>query len=184
MVRPHGGTIVFGGQDVTGLPPTQVLRTGIGYVPQGRCNFPAMSVQENLEMGAYVRDDARVAADIEAMIARFPMLGDKRRSPAGTLSGGQQQILEMAMALLLHPRLLLVDEPSLGLDPKMVEQVFDTIVRINAEGTTVLMVEQNAKKALGVSHRAFVLELGRNRFEGTGQDLLDDPGVRQHYLGG
>jgi branched-chain amino acid transport system ATP-binding protein len=184
MVRPHGGSIVFDGKDVTGLPPTEVLRTGIGYVPQGRCNFPAMSVQENLEMGAYLRDDARVVTDIEAMIARFPMLGGKRRSPAGTLSGGQQQILEMAMALLLHPRLLLVDEPSLGLDPKMVEQVFDTIVRINNEGTTVLMVEQNAKKALGVSHRAFVLELGRNRFEGTGQQLLDDPGVRQHYLGG
>jgi ABC-type branched-subunit amino acid transport system ATPase component len=184
MVRPHAGSIVFSGKDVTGLSPTQVLRTGVGYVPQGRCNFPAMSVQENLEMGAYLRDDARVAADIEATIARFPMLGDKRRAPAGTLSGGQQQILEMAMALLLHPRLLLVDEPSLGLDPKMVEQVFQTIVRINEEGTTVLMVEQNAKKALGVSHRAFVLELGRNRFEGTGQELLDDPEVRQHYLGG
>jgi branched-chain amino acid transport system ATP-binding protein len=184
LVRPYAGSIVFSGKDVTGLPPTEVLRIGIGYVPQGRCNFPAMSVQENLEMGAYLRDDSRVVADIEAAIARFPMLGDKRRTPAGTLSGGQQQILEMAMALLLHPRLLLVDEPSLGLDPKMVEQVFDTILRINEEGTTVLMVEQNAKKALSVSHRAFVLELGRNRFEGTGQDLLDDPGVRQHYLGG
>jgi branched-chain amino acid transport system ATP-binding protein len=184
MVRPHAGTIVFAGKDITGRPPVAVLRTGIGYVPQGRCNFPAMSVHENLEMGAYLRDDSAVVADIEAIIARFPMLGDKRTAPAGTLSGGQQQILEMAMALLLHPRLLLVDEPSLGLDPKMVEQVFDTIVRINEQGTTVLMVEQNAKKALGVSHRAFVLELGRNRFEGTGQDLLDDPGVRQHYLGG
>ena len=184
MVLPHAGSIVFSGKDITGARPTEVLRNGIGYVPQGRCNFPAMSVQENLEMGAYLRDDARVTADIEATIARFPMLGDKRRAPAGTLSGGQQQILEMAMALLLHPRLLLVDEPSLGLDPRMVEQVFSTIVRINEEGTTVLMVEQNAKKALGVSHRAFVLELGRNRFEGTGQDLLDDPGVREHYLGG
>jgi ABC-type branched-subunit amino acid transport system ATPase component len=184
MVRPHAGTIVFSGKDITGARPTEVLRNGVGYVPQGRCNFPAMSVHENLEMGAYLRDDARVAGDIEATIARFPMLGDKRRAPAGTLSGGQQQILEMAMALLLRPRLLLVDEPSLGLDPKMVEQVFQTIVRINEEGTTVLMVEQNAKKALGVSHRAFVLELGRNRFEGTGQDLLDDPEVRQHYLGG
>ena len=113
------------------------------------------------------------------------MLGDKRRDPAGTLSGGQQQILEMAMALLLHPRLLLVDEPSLGLDPKMVEAgVPDHRRASTEEGTTVLMVEQNAKKALGVSHRAFVLELGRNRFEGTGQDLLDDPEVRQHYLGG
>ena len=184
MVRPHAGSIAFSGKDITGARPTEVLRHGIGYVPQGRCNFPAMSVQENLEMGAYLRDDARVAGDIEATIARFPMLGDKRRAPAGTLSGGQQQILEMAMALLLHPRLLLVDEPSLGLDPKMVEQVFQTIVRINEEGTTVLMVEQNAKKALGVSHRAFVLELGRNRFEGAGPALLADPEVKRLYLGG
>jgi ABC-type branched-subunit amino acid transport system ATPase component len=112
------------------------------------------------------------------------MLATKRRDPAGTLSGGQQQILEMAIAQLLHPRLLMVDEPSLGLDPRMVEVVFDTILAINREGTTILMVEQNAKKALAVSHRGFVLELGRNRFEGTGQALLDDPDVRQHYLGG
>ena len=122
--------------------------------------------------------------DIEALLARFPMLATKRRDPAGTLSGGQQQILEMAIALLLQPRLLMVDEPSLGLDPRMVEIVFDTILAINREGTTILMVEQNAKKALSVSHRGFVLELGRNRFEGTGRDLLEDPEVRQHYLGG
>ncbi len=108
----------------------------------------------------------------------------KRRAPAGTLSGGQQQILEMAIALLLHPRLLLVDEPSLGLDPRMVEAVFSTIVKINREGTAVLMVEQNAKQALAISGRGFVLELGRNRFEGTGRALLDDPEVRAHYLGG
>ena len=111
------------------------------------------------------------------------MLAGKRRAPAGTLSGGQQQILEMALALLLHPRLLLIDEPSLGLDPRMVDVVFDTIVGINGDGATVLMVEQNAKQALGISHRAFVLELGRNRFEGTGQELLNDPDVRRHYLG-
>jgi len=160
------------------------LKSGISYVPQGRCNFPAMSVTENLEMGAYLRRDAGVRADIEALFTRFPVLAAKRTAPAGTLSGGQQQILEMAIALLLHPRLLLVDEPSLGLDPRMVELVFDTIVTINREGTAVLMVEQNAKKALAVSHRGFVLELGRNRFEGTGQMLLDDPDVRRHYLGG
>jgi ABC-type branched-subunit amino acid transport system ATPase component len=112
------------------------------------------------------------------------MLAGKRRDPAGTLSGGQQQILEMAIALLLHPRLLMVDEPSLGLDPRMVEVVFETILAINREGTTILMVEQNAKKALSVSHRGFVLELGRNRFEGTGQSLLDNAEVRAHYLGG
>jgi branched-chain amino acid transport system ATP-binding protein len=153
-------------------------------VPQGRCNFPAMSVAENLEMGAYLRRDDRVRADIEALLARFPVLAAKREAHAGTLSGGQQQILEMAIALLLHPRLLLVDEPSLGLDPRMVELVFETILTINREGTTIVMVEQNAKKALSVSHHAFVLELGKNRFEGTGQELLVNPEVRQHYLGG
>jgi len=135
-------------------------------------------------MGAYLRSDAGVRGDIEAMLARFPMLGEKRREPAGVLSGGQQQILEMATALLLHPRLLLVDEPSLGLDPRMVEAVFEAIQAINREGAAVLMVEQNAKRALEISHRAFVLELGRNRFEGTGRDLLDNPEVRHHYLGG
>jgi ABC-type branched-subunit amino acid transport system ATPase component len=184
MVRPRAGRIRFDGREIGGRPSVEILKSGISYVPQGRCNFPAMSVTENLEMGAYLRRDAGVRADIEALFTRFPVLAAKRTAPAGTLSGGQQQILEMAIALLLHPRLLLVDEPSLGLDPRMVELVFDTIVTINREGTAVLMVEQNAKKALAVSHRGFVLELGRNRFEGTGQMLLDDPDVRRHYLGG
>jgi ABC-type branched-subunit amino acid transport system ATPase component len=184
MVTPRGGSIRFAGEEIGGRPSTHVLRRGLGYVPQGRCNFPAMSVEENLEMGAYLRRDARVREDIEALLTRFPVLADKRHDPAGTLSGGQQQILEMAIAQLLHPRLLMVDEPSLGLDPRMVEVVFDTILAINRAGTSILMVEQNAKKALSVSHRGFVLELGRNRFEGTGQALLDDPEVRQHYLGG
>jgi ABC-type branched-subunit amino acid transport system ATPase component len=184
MVRPRAGTIRFAAGEIAGLEPTEVLRRGIGYVPQGRCNFPAMSVEENLEMGAYLRRDRSVRADIEELLARFPVLATKRRSPAGTLSGGQQQILEMAIALLLHPRLLMIDEPSLGLDPRMVEVVFDTILAINREGTTILMVEQNARKALSVSHRGLVLELGRNRFEGTGDALLHDPEVREHYLGG
>ncbi|HXD95484.1 MAG TPA: ABC transporter ATP-binding protein [Candidatus Acidoferrum sp.] len=184
MVRPRAGRIRFDGREIGGRPSVEILKSGISYVPQGRCNFPAMSVTENLEMGAYLRRDAGVRDDIEALFTRFPVLAAKRTAPAGTLSGGQQQILEMAIALLLRPRLLLVDEPSLGLDPRMVELVFDTIVTINREGTAVLMVEQNAKKALAVSHRGFVLELGRNRFEGTGQMLLDDPDVRRHYLGG
>lgn len=183
LVPPHDGRIRLDGEDIAGRRPTDVLARGVSYVPQGRCNFPAMTVEENLEMGAYTRDDPDVPRDIEAMMARFPMLAGKRAAPAGTLSGGQQQVLEMAMALLLHPRLLLVDEPSLGLDPRMAELVFETIVAINREGTTVLMVEQNAKTALSISHRGFVLELGRNRFEGTGQELLDDPEVRTHYLG-
>ena len=184
MVPPRAGAISFAGEDIARRSSMDVLRRGIGYVPQGRCNFPAMSVEENLEMGAYLRRDARVQGDIEALLARFPMLATKRREPAGSLSGGQQQILEMAIALLLNPRLLMVDEPSLGLDPRMVEIVFDTLLAINRDGTTILMVEQNAKKALSVSHRGFVLELGRNRFEGTGRELLDNPDVRQHYLGG
>jgi len=184
MVPPRAGAISFAGEDIARRSSLEVLRRGIGYVPQGRCNFPAMSVEENLEMGAYLRRDTRVRGDIEALLARFPMLATKRREPAGALSGGQQQILEMAIALLLNPRLLMVDEPSLGLDPRMVEIVFDTLLAINRDGTTILMVEQNAKKALSVSHRGFVLELGRNRFEGTGRELLDNPDVRQHYLGG
>jgi len=184
MVQPSAGRICFAGSDIGGRSSVAILKSGISYVPQGRCNFPAMTVEENLEMGAYLRRDPGVRADIEALFTRFPVLADKRGAPAGTLSGGQQQILEMAIALLLRPRLLLVDEPSLGLDPRMVEVVFDTILEINREGTTILMVEQNAKKALSISHRAFVLELGRNRFEGTGQALLENPDVRQHYLGG
>ena len=184
MLAPRAGSITLDGEEIGGREPVQILRRGVGYVPQGRCNFPAMSVDENLQMGAYLRRDDRIRADIDALLARFPVLAARRHAAAGTLSGGQQQILEMAIALLLRPRLLLVDEPSLGLDPRMVELVFETIVAINREGTAILMVEQNAKKALSVSHRGFVLELGRNRFEGTGQELLDDPDVRQHYLGG
>jgi ABC-type branched-subunit amino acid transport system ATPase component len=184
MVHPTSGSIRLGGEEIGGKDPVAVLRRGCSYVPQGRCNFPAMSVQENLEMGAYTRRDGDVGRDIEALMERFPVLAAKRRAPAGTLSGGQQQILEMAIALLLHPRLLLIDEPSLGLDPRMVEAVFSAIQAINRGGTAVLMVEQNARQALAISHRGFVLELGRNRFEGTGQALLDDPEVRSHYLGG
>jgi len=184
MVGVHSGRIVFEGEDITNHRSVDILQRGLSYVPQGRCNFSAMSVQENLEMGAFLRSDRGVRGDIEALLARFPVLADKRRAPAGTLSGGQQQILEMAIALLLHPKLLLIDEPSLGLDPRMVEAVFDAVTAINEDGASILMVEQNAKKALEISHRAFVLELGRNRFEGTGRALLDNPEVRQHYLGG
>jgi ABC-type branched-subunit amino acid transport system ATPase component len=184
LVRARGGSIRLRGEEIGGRRPIEVLRRGVSYVPQGRCNFPAMTVEENLEMGAYTRSDPGVGRDIAAVMDRFPLLREKRRAAAGTLSGGQQQILEMAIALLLHPSLLLIDEPSLGLDPLMVETVFSTIEAINREGVTVLMVEQNAKKALSISHRAFVLELGRNRFEGTGRELLDDPDVRHSYLGG
>ncbi len=184
MVAARAGGIRFAGEEIANRPSTDVLKRGVGYVPQGRCNFPAMTVEENLQMGTYLRRDRDVARDIARSFERFPVLAAKRREPAGTLSGGQQQILEMAISLLLHPRLLMVDEPSLGLDPRMVEVVFDTLLAINRDGTTILMVEQNAKQALAISHRGFVLELGRNRFEGSGRALLDNPEVRQHYLGG
>jgi ABC-type branched-subunit amino acid transport system ATPase component len=184
LVRPQRGTIRLVADEIAGRRPVELLARGVAYVPQGRCNFPAMSVEENLEMGAYTRNDPDVRRDIEAVIRRFPMLAGQRATLAGALSGGQQQILEVAMALLLQPRLLLIDEPSLGLDPQMQQAVFETIVEINREGTTVLMVEQNAKTALSISHRALVLELGRTRFEGTGRELLDNPEVRAHYLGG
>ncbi len=182
-VRPRRGRITYNGRDIAGMSSMEILRSGISYVPQGRCNFPGMSVQENLEMGAFVRSDDQVAADIAAMCGRFELLLEKRNEMAGNLSGGQQQILEMAMALLLNPTLLLVDEPSLGLAPMMAEEAFEVIQQINASGTTVLMVEQNAKKALTISDYAFVLELGRNWLDGTGNELLEDPRVRMHYLG-
>ncbi len=184
LVRPQRGTIRLVTDEIAGRRPVELLARGVAYVPQGRCNFPAMSVEENLEMGAYTRNDPGVRRDIEAVMRRFPMLAGQRATLAGSLSGGQQQILEVAMALLLQPRLLLIDEPSLGLDPQMQQAVFETIVEINREGTTVLMVEQNAKTALSISHRGLVLELGRTRFEGTGHELLDNPEVRAHYLGG
>jgi branched-chain amino acid transport system ATP-binding protein len=184
MVTPRAGHIRFAGAEIGGRSPVEVLKRGIGYVPQGRCNFPAMTVEENLQMGAYLRRDARVRDDVEAALERFSMLKGRRDSLAGTLSGGQQQILEMAISLLLRPRLLLIDEPSLGLDPRMVELVFNTIAEISRDGVTIVMVEQNAKLALSVSDHGFVLELGRNRFEGTGAELLANPDVRQHYLGG
>src|SRR5258705_2301851 len=152
MVTPSRGRIRLAGEEIAGENPVAVLRRGCSYVPQGRCNFPAMSVEENLEMGAYTRADASVRRDIEAMLERFPMLGTKRREPAGTLSGGQQQILEIAIALLLHPRILLIDEPSLRLDPRMVEIVFSTIVTVNRAGTPVPIREQNAKQALALTH--------------------------------
>ena len=184
LLAPRQGDVRFEGASLLGIAAHDVVLKGITHVPEGRRIFNRLSVVENLEMGAYTRADASVRRDIEAMLERFPMLGTKRREPAGTLSGGQQQILEIAIALLLHPRVLLIDEPSLGLDPRMVEIVFSTIVTVNRAGTAVLMVEQNAKQALAISHRGFVLELGRNRFEGTGQALLENPDVRAHYLGG
>lgn len=183
IVRADQGRIVHGQRDITRMSSIEILRSGVSYIPQGRANFPDMTVRENLEMGAFLRDDGQVATDIEAMYDRFPVLADKRKQQAGNLSGGQQQILEVAMALLLMPTMILIDEPSLGLSPALSEEVFRAIQRVKEDGTTVMMVEQNAKRALEFSDHAFVLELGKNWLEGTGEEILNDPRVRLHYLG-
>lgn len=182
-VRLTGGSVWFAGVDVSGQQPAAALRRRIAFTPQGRCNFPEMTVRENLEMGAYSRRDLQVNQDIAQMMDRFPVLGRKRNALAGNLSGGEQQILEMACALLLHPRLFLVDEPSLGLSPAMVTQVFATVKGINERGTTIIMVEQNAKQALGISSRAVVLDLGTVRMEGPAKEIRENPDVKHLFLG-
>jgi ABC-type branched-subunit amino acid transport system ATPase component len=184
LLSARRGSIRFDGSDITNLAPREILRRGLSLVPQGRCNFPAMTVRENLEMGAFIRHDGKVPGDIEEVMDKFPLLRKKGKEMAGNLSGGEQQILEMGMALLLHPKLILLDEPSLGLAPKTTELVFEKIRDINADGTTILIVEQNAKRALSISHHAIVLELGKKRFEGTGEEIMHDEQVKRLYLGG
>jgi branched-chain amino acid transport system ATP-binding protein len=182
--RLFSGQIVFMGETIERLPPWERLRLGIGFVPQGRCNFPAMSVLENLKMGCYTLAAARHAAAIERVMSLFPVLHAKIRTEAGNLSGGEQQILEMAMVLLVEPSLLLLDEPSLGLSPKMQGDVFATVQRIAAAGVTVLIVEQNVRGALLISDRALVMEQGRLFMEGPAAEVRTDPRIRQAYLGG
>jgi branched-chain amino acid transport system ATP-binding protein len=183
LTTVSAGKVIAGGEDITRLPPVQRLGRGIVFVPQGRNNFPAMTVHENLLMATYTRRDRQIDADIAAMTARFPVLGSRRHIPAGNLSGGEQQILEMAMGLLLHPQVMLVDEPSLGLAPMMMDYIFEAIGEIARAGTTILMVEQNAARALEISQWAIVLDLGRKRFEGPAGDVAGNPQVRQLYLG-
>ena len=167
IVKVDRGTISFAGEDITKQAPLDRLQREIAYVPEGRSNFPAMSVEENLEMAAHTRKDrVQIAGDIEALCKRFPILQEKRLISAGNLSGGQQQMLEIAMALMLRPQVLLIDEPTLGLAPILVTEVFDELQKINASGTTIILVEQNAMRALQISDYAFVLELGKVRFRG------------------
>jgi len=182
--RFFSGQIVFKDRTIERLPPWERLKLGIGFVPQGRCNFAAMSVGENLKMGCYTLRQARHDAAIARVTGLFPMLERKWRTEAGNLSGGEQQILEMAMVMLVEPRLLLLDEPSLGLSPKMQGEVFVTVQRIAAEGVTVLIVEQNVRGALLISDRALVMEQGRLFMEGPAAEVRTDPRIRQAYLGG
>jgi len=185
FLRPRQGTVSFNGEDITGLRPDLVLRRGLAYVPQGRVVFPDMTVLENLEMGAYIeRESARVAAALERVYALFPILHERRAQRAGTMSGGEQQMVAIARALMTSPRLILLDEPSLGLSPKFVTLIFDKLLEMKRAGFTLTVVEQNATRALGIADRAYVLELGRNRFEGPGPRLLTDPEVKRLYLGG
>lgn len=184
MVRQFGGSIAFEGRPIDGLAADRRLRAGIGIVPQGRCNFPHMSVRENLEMGAYLLPAAASRQAMEEALAAFPMLARKIDILAGNLSGGEQQILEMAMVLQMRPRLLMLDEPSLGLSPLMQQQVFDSVKGIREAGLTVLMVEQNVHGALLVSDTAVVLELGRLFMEGPALEVMNDERVKSAYLGG
>ena len=184
LIKARKGSNHFEAQDITHLPTSEILKRGLSYVPQGRCNFPAMTIRENLEMGAFTRNDDKVDSDIREVMDKFPILKEKSNIMAGNLSGGEQQILEMGRALLLHPKLILLDEPSLGLAPKTTETIFEKINDINSDGTTVLIVEQNAKRALSISHHAIVLELGKKRFEGTGEEIINNEDVKRLYLGG
>jgi ABC-type branched-subunit amino acid transport system ATPase component len=185
LITHLGGEITFAGRPLVGQRPDRVLALGLGYVPQGRVVFSQMTVRENLEMGAYLeRDRARIRAAMDRVFSMFPRLGERRRQLAGSMSGGEQQMLSMGRALMMGPRMLMLDEPSLGLSPRFVDEVFDKIVEMARGGLTVMLVEQNAARALEISDRGYVLELGRNRFEGTGGELLGDPEVRRMYLGG
>jgi branched-chain amino acid transport system ATP-binding protein len=185
FLRPRSGRVVFNGEEITGLRPDVVLRRGLAYVPQGRLVFAQMTVLENLEMGAYtVADGAKVAAALQSVYTLFPVLFERRRQKAGTMSGGEQQMVAIGRALMTSPRLILLDEPSLGLAPKFVTLIFDKLVALRRAGYTLMLVEQNAARALAIADRAYVLELGRNRFEGAGTALLADPEVKRLYLGG
>jgi branched-chain amino acid transport system ATP-binding protein len=184
-VRPiASGRIRFAGEDISKLRADLRVRRGLCQAPEGRGIFPGMTVMENLDMGAYTRRDrAGVAQDLKRVLELFPRLAERRKQPGGTLSGGEQQMLAVGRALMSRPKLLLLDEPSMGLAPMLIQQIFDIITEINQQGTTILLVEQNAQQALARAHRAYVLETGRIVKSGTGAELLHDPAVKEAYLG-
>jgi branched-chain amino acid transport system ATP-binding protein len=184
ILKPLRGSIRLDGAELVGLTPARVVGRGVALVPENRLVFPQMSVRENLLAGAYQRGDkAEIAADIERMYDRFPRLHERREQPAGTLSGGEQQMLAVARALMSRPRLLLMDEPSLGLAPLIVAEIFDILAELNRDGTTIFLVEQNAHMALKVAHRFFLMEQGRVTFQGTPGELAEDEVIQRAYLG-
>jgi len=184
LVRARRGEIIFDGQEISNKPAHAIPALGIGYVPQGRIVFSRMSVTDNLEMGVFLlKERGRRRRAVEAVFEQFPRLYERREQAAGNLSGGEQQMLAIGRALMLDPKLVILDEPSLGLAPKYVDQIYEQLVTLRNQGRTLLMVEQNAARALALADRGYVLELGHNRFTDTGKALLADPNVRQLYLG-
>ena len=183
LMHPRSGSIQFDGQDISHTDAYKLVRHGLAHVPEGRRIFLQMTVQENLEMGAFTQKEVS-KEDLERMFALFPRLKERRKQIAGTLSGGEQQMLAMSRALMSHPKLLMLDEPSMGLAPILVDQIFDIIKELHAAGTTILLVEQNATKALQIADRAYVLETGNITLSGTGVELANSDEVRKAYLGG
>ena len=182
LVTPRRGRVLLRGSDISGRRPHEIVRLGLGYVPQRENVFENMPLIENLELGAIGKPRAVVAARIEELLQLFPRLAERRRQIVGTMSGGERQMVAMARALMPKPGILLLDEPSAGLAPMFVQAMFEQVAEINAAGVSILMVEQNARAALALSHRGYVLDLGRNSFEGTGRTLLDDPRLAELYL--
>ena len=184
LLRSQTGTIEFLGQNIMHMPADKLVAAGLAHVPEGRRVFAQMSVEENLEMGAFTRPNSEIAPGLERVYAHFPRLKERRRQVAGTLSGGEQQMLAMGRALMSSPKLLMLDEPSMGLAPILIEQIFDIVRELHAAGTTILLVEQNAQMALSIASRAYVMETGKVTLSGTGDELLHNDEVRKAYLGG
>ena len=184
LMRPKTGNITFMSNSISSTAPHKIVQLGLAHVPEGRRIFLQMSVQDNLEMGAYTQTGNNIQADLDKIFTLFPRLLERRRQIAGTLSGGEQQMLAMGRALMSHPKLLMLDEPSMGLAPILVEQIFSIIKEMNKDGTTILLVEQNAQMALSVATRAYVLETGSIAISGTGKELSESDEIRKAYLGG
>ena len=184
LLHTRTGSITFQGQNITNIRADKLVSRGLAQVPEGRRVFLQMSVQENLEMGAYTQPQAGVPKDLEMVFELFPRLKERRNQVAGTLSGGEQQMLAMGRAMMSHPKLLMLDEPSMGLAPLLVEQIFEIIKNLNKQGSTILLVEQNAQMALSVAHRGYVLETGKIVTTGTGEELIRSPEIKKAYLGG
>ena len=184
LLKPIGGRVIFDGKPLSRVPAHKIVSLGLAHSPEGRHIFPRLTIEQNLQLGAYLRKDtAGITKDIERAYALFPILGERRRQAAGTLSGGEQQMLAMGRALMSQPKLLMLDEPSMGLSPIMMQKIMSTIIELKSQGTTILLVEQNAQAALSLADHGHVMEIGTIKLSGTGQELLHDEGVRKTYLG-